>query len=396
MGLEVVDQCEGFLFGPHHMGCCGSKPTQDLTDDATAFRSLLEAFRECDPQFSSKIDDLEKLTNVALKLSLSLVANGSPVEFKFPTSLSVLSPMNFPDFVEWCRENGVGLKVGLDLSKGVSCPKVSDARPFPLPHVWGAPTSGMDWNFLRPVTDDEQFAELQHALNLSYKKIESSHREDQEDTRMPDAFKLVSASRNENYRLWANYYMKTHHMGERHERPLQQWDVSTSSAPLSARHKLECRLNEWMLFKGTSEVRAKEVCSKGFQKDLVRAHCLGFFETITIADEDANVDEEGLCCVLLCRVAGGHVRYYDEATRYCRELFEPLVSGENDSLLWDVKYGGNTHKFSWIYDIDQCYPEYILWYRRIHNERLTSKAAFDPRTERYNMFNAAARAAMRS
>ena len=101
----------------------------------------------------------------------------------------------------------------------------------------------------------------------------------------------------------------------------------------------------------------------------LHAKYLDFFETITIADEDANVDEEGLCCALLCRVAGGHVRYYDEATRYCRELFKLLVSGENDSLLWDGEYGGNTHKVSWIFDFDQCYPEYILWYSRIHNER---------------------------
>ena len=111
-GLKVADQCECF-------SSARKASVQGVTDDATAFRSLLESLRECDPQFSSKIDDLEKQTNVALKLSLSLVANGSAVEFTFPASLGVRSPMNFADFGEWCRENGVGWKVGLDLKKGV-------------------------------------------------------------------------------------------------------------------------------------------------------------------------------------------------------------------------------------------------------------------------------------
>ena len=153
--------------------------------------------------FRMKRSDFEKLTFVALKLSLSLGAKGSVVVFKSP-SLQGKKTVNFPDFVEWCRENGVGFKVGLDLRKGQSCPKVSGARPFPLLHVWEAPMSGMDWNLWRPVTASAQFAELQHVLDLSYKKIWSRDRKATGDTRVPDAYKLVRASRNENYSLWAN------------------------------------------------------------------------------------------------------------------------------------------------------------------------------------------------
>lgn len=370
------------------MGCGRSKTLKDasaqgvvlLPDDAKAFRSLLEAFRECDPQFSSKIADPEKLTNVALKMSLSVKeASGTAVVFKHPT-LQGKTAMNFPDFVEWSRENGVSLRVGLDWKKGLLCPRNSSARPFPLPHVWGAPTSGMDWNFLRPVTDDAQFAQLQHVVDLSYKKVWTRDRKATGDTRVPDSYELVKASRNENYRTWANYYMKTYHMDERHTK-LDRWEVSTSTAPLSARHKLESRFNEWMLFHGTDQDAAEAVCKTGF------ATCLAgistgtlygagtyFAESITKADEYSKLDKEGLCCTLLCRVAGGKVLYNDETTPDATKLQRAVFSGERDSVLGDREKDRNTFREFVIYDTDQCYAEYILWYRRQYGDKGTRGA----------------------
>jgi hypothetical protein len=156
-----------------------------------------------------------------------------------------------------------------------------------------------------------------------------------------------------------------------------------------------------MLFHGTDQFAAEAVCKTGF------ATCLAgistgtlygggtyFAESITKADEYSKVDKEGLCCSLLCRVAGGQVLYNDENTPDAEKLIRSVVSGENDSVLGDREKGRNTFREFVIYDTDQCYAEYILWYRRIHNERLTSKAALDPRQERFKMINAAAWAAV--
>ena len=55
----------------------------------------------------------------------------------------------------------------------------------------------MDWNLWRPVTTSAQFAELQHGLDLSYKKLWSRDWKATEDTRVLDAYKLVRTSRKE-------------------------------------------------------------------------------------------------------------------------------------------------------------------------------------------------------
>ena len=114
---------------------------------------------------------------------------------------------------------------------------------------------------------------------------------------------------------------------------------------------------------------AKAVCSKGFRgsyypKIYDYQH---FAESITEAE------------------SRGYVLHNDEATRCCKKLWKPLVSGEYDSVLQDCEYGGNRFGEFVVVDADQCYPEYSLWYRRIfgdtgyldHLDPLEPSAFFD-------------------
>ena len=75
---------------------------------------------------------------------------------------------------------------GLDgfLSR-LSRPSVNEQR-----NLWPVP-GGMDRNLWRLVTTSAQFAELQHGLDLSNKRIWSRNWKATEDTRVPGAYKLV-------------------------------------------------------------------------------------------------------------------------------------------------------------------------------------------------------------
>ena len=157
--------------------------------------------------------------------------------------------------------------------------------------------------------------------------------------------------------------------------------MSTCLAPLTARYKLESRFNEWMLFHGTDQVAAKAVCGTGFATFFAGVNTgtlygdgTYFAASSTMVDEYAKVDREGLFYTLLCRVAGGHVMYNDRTTPDAEKLFKAVVSGENDSVLGDREKGRNMFREFVIYDTDQCYAEYILWYRRMHGERRTRSA----------------------
>ena len=157
--------------------------------------------------------------------------------------------------------------------------------------------------------------------------------------------------------------------------------MSTCLAPLTARYKLESRFNEWMLFHGTDQVAAKAVCGTGFATFFAGVNTgtlygdgTYFAASSTMVDEYAKVDREGLFYTLLCRVAGGHVMYNDRTTPDAEKLFKAVVSGENDSVLGDREKDRNMFREFVIYDTDQCYAEYILWYRRMHGERRTRSA----------------------
>ena len=61
-----------------------------------------------------------------------------------------------------------------------------------------------------------------------------------------------------------------------------------------------------------------------------------------------------------------------QTPRSCSRLWS---QGENDSVLGDREKGRNTFREFVIYDTDQCYAEYLLWYRRMHGERRTRGAS---------------------
>eukprot|EP00928_Gymnodinium_smaydae_P087239 TRINITY_DN7152_c0_g1_i3.p2 TRINITY_DN7152_c0_g1~~TRINITY_DN7152_c0_g1_i3.p2 ORF type:complete len:126 (-),score=10.70 TRINITY_DN7152_c0_g1_i3:208-585(-) len=55
-------------------------------------------------------------------------------------------------------------------------------------------------------------------------------------------------------------------------------------------------------------------------------------------------EEDGICCVLVCRVAGGHVLYNDEVTPDAEELQRSCLAGEHHSIIGDREKCRNTFK----------------------------------------------------
>jgi len=90
-----------------------------------------------------------------------------------------------------------------------------------------------------------------------------------------------------------------------------------------------------------------------------------FAESITEADED----EEGLCCALLCRALLVAMCYTTmrprEVARSCGSLWFRV---NTTACSGNCEHGGNSFRVFVIVDTDQCYPEYILWHRRIFGD----------------------------
>eukprot|EP00930_Biecheleria_cincta_P100385 TRINITY_DN92029_c0_g1_i1.p1 TRINITY_DN92029_c0_g1~~TRINITY_DN92029_c0_g1_i1.p1 ORF type:complete len:262 (+),score=41.97 TRINITY_DN92029_c0_g1_i1:838-1623(+) len=203
---------------------------------------------------------------------------------------------------------------------------------------------------------------------------------------VPRNFQMVAAWRNENSKLWRKYCVRKAEV--QRERDLQDEspataeelptycifdDVLTSSTWKSLGHEtLDTNLNEWYLFHGTSMSAAQNICSNDFKMRLagtatgtLYGRGSYFAESITKADEYSKQEaEDGFCCVLLCRVLGGRVRYCDERAPDADALTRDCMEGAYDCIVGDrVKVSGTYREFV-IFDTENVYPEFVLGYKR--------------------------------
>ena len=66
------------------------------------------------------------------------------------------------------------------------------------------------------------------------------------------------------------------------------------------------------------------------------------------------------------RVTGGVVNYNDEVTPDSQALTDSVTKGSFDSILGDREKCRGTYKEYILFDADQVYVEYILYYRRVY------------------------------
>mmetsp|Transcript_37185 Transcript_37185/g.115735 ORF Transcript_37185/g.115735 Transcript_37185/m.115735 type:complete len:1295 (+) Transcript_37185:117-4001(+) len=89
-------------------------------------------------------------------------------------------------------------------------------------------------------------------------------------------------------------------------------------------------------------------------------------EYTTVAEgENAN---DGWRAVIVCRVMLGRHLYDDAKAPDAEELTRQVVSGHYDSVLGDREKVRGTFREFVIFDDDQIYPEWIVWYRRRFDE----------------------------
>ncbi|CAE7028743.1 unnamed protein product [Symbiodinium natans] len=257
--------------------------------------------------------------------------------------------VNWPEFVEWAEANNVELELGHASS---------------LCHRQYS------------ITDSNQFVELDELLQKTYKKVYTRDRKKTGIDKVPAGYELVKAF---TY-MWV---------------PAHYTDCNTpggfsSTEPAQKPQNRSSRDVHLAMCFGTFGSGAAK-CTTALQNFRSRAlQATGtlygrgtyFAESITKADEYAKPDDDGLCCVLVCRIAAGTVLYNDEArfaesghalkltvlqaqvTPDADKLQSSCISGEYHSILGDREKCRNTFKEFVIFDADQVYVEYALFYKR--------------------------------
>jgi len=233
----------------------------------------------------------------------------------------------------------------------------------------------------------EGVAQMQRMVDASVRRVWTRDRG--KENKVPSGYQVVKVERNENVRLWLKYVLKKTLMVEALDDqelsgklpPLLPYEMLTSECartlPLLEGYRLEERVNEWFLWHGASSAGIKSIAEQEFKQlhagsNTGTLYGAGTYlsDSCTKADEYAREstdgEDEGLCCALLCRVMGGRVRYTDVNVPNGEVLVKEVLEGPYDCVFGDRQKCRGTFKEIVVYESNQAYPEYLVYYRRLY------------------------------
>mmetsp|Transcript_66459 Transcript_66459/g.138795 ORF Transcript_66459/g.138795 Transcript_66459/m.138795 type:complete len:134 (+) Transcript_66459:657-1058(+) len=127
------------------------------------------------------------------------------------------------------------------------------------------------------------------------------------------------------------------------------------------------------LFHGTTDAAAKSIAEGDFRLDLSGSNAgklygAGIYlaESCSKSDEYAGENKEGLRCILLCRATLGYVNVIETDDFGVWTVVTSCTLGKYHSVLGDREKLRKTYREFIVYDQNQVYPEYVLWYKRIY------------------------------
>jgi len=136
---------------------------------------------------------------------------------------------------------------------------------------------------------------------------------------------------------------------------------------------IDAEINEYYLFHGTRPESAQSITEGDFRLDLAGSNAgtlygrgVYFSESTGKSDEYATEDPRGWCCMLVCRVTLGRLLYTDEEYPDTNALVRNCTRGTYHSVLGDREKIRSTFREMIVFDTDQAYPEFLVWYSRQH------------------------------
>lgn len=211
---------------------------------------------------------------------------------------------------------------------------------------------------------------------------------------VPQGYRVVAVMRNMNRDLWGPYALNRGAICKECEesvagQPFRSVkDVKTVEVLLEDAPMVES-CNEWFLFHGTSPQNCLSIGRNNFKPSFagtgstwkdpgaskgtpLYGNGIYFAESVTKADEYSEMVEAGLpyagChALLVCRVTGGRPQWCDTDKIDPAFLHKQVISGPFHSVFGDrVSKLGKPYREVVVYDATQCYPEYVVYYKRLY------------------------------
>lgn len=222
-----------------------------------------------------------------------------------------------------------------------------------------------------------EIGKLQQLLNASFQREQATG----EEGLAPAGLKLKKASRLQNWPSWLGYTGRQAIIKEelRQLKPegggVESITDEMSAATLEALGAaLDAEANVRWLFHGITPEAAERVGEREFDIDVAGCedgmlYGRGIYLTEWCSRVDRSVPEgpEALRCMVLCRATLGNVLRDENVLPDKVRLINHCTGGDHHGVLGDRKERcpGCSRDFV-VYDKDQVYPEYLLWYQRVY------------------------------
>jgi len=199
-------------------------------------------------------------------------------------------------------------------------------------------------------------------------------------------FEVVHVFWNQNLKAWKNYVRhrtevrkalrgpETTAQDPHVEFKAQTYDYQQQMRSAGYKEPLYTQDNEMFLFHGTPPVAAEAIAKHRFKESMGSGGLYGkgiyFAESSTKSDEYVGESYpdgkyEGLFTTLLCRVNLGRVQYVDTEFPSADNCRNSCRKGVYHGVLGDREKARGTFREFIVYDWRQCFPEFIVLYRRV-------------------------------
>eukprot|EP00930_Biecheleria_cincta_P037796 TRINITY_DN25974_c0_g1_i1.p1 TRINITY_DN25974_c0_g1~~TRINITY_DN25974_c0_g1_i1.p1 ORF type:complete len:789 (+),score=72.08 TRINITY_DN25974_c0_g1_i1:113-2479(+) len=205
------------------------------------------------------------------------------------------------------------------------------------------------------------------------------------DPGLPTRYHVRRVIRNEDSKLWARYIQKKEKIKEKRKTEAQgirHFEPPLMTTAFARRHaevvgSLDVEMNECLMWHGTHVRAALSIAHNGFALNLAGSsggnmYGKGIYlaESCTKADEYAKDDEtggyyNGVFALVLCRVVMGKMYYTDKRDP---EAGGHTKNGTHDSTCGDRAASADTFREFVVYDADQVYPEFLVFYSRLYRK----------------------------
>jgi hypothetical protein len=224
--------------------------------------------------------------------------------------------------------------------------------------------------------EQPELSQFQQLFDTSFRKKFTRDRKD--GLGVPDRLLVTRGYRCQNVQNWVEYSARRWQIKEqiRGRRDLLRSIDNLKTAgvfPAEDRYRLDSDAHEEFLFHGTNDDAAACITQGDFLVNLAGSNAGTLYgkgvylaESVSKSDEYTKENHYGERCILVCRTTLGAVNYTDEVAPDVHKLVESCTKGPYHCVLGDREKCRGTYREIIVYDDNQVYPEYVIWYKRMY------------------------------